>query len=101
MTAPTFLIGEIGHYCNRNDVTRWYITCQYAAVYTSIPWFICGKKIALSILFRTYMPNFRHKTPSDYRLKSSERILVEYTIASIHKYMKLVTILINYMEWII
>jgi hypothetical protein len=37
MTAPTFLIGEIGHYCNRDDVTRRYITCQYAAVYTSVP----------------------------------------------------------------
>lgn len=78
MTAPTFVIGEIGHYCNRNDVTRWYITCQYTAVYISIPWFICGKEIALNVLCRTYMPNFRHKTPLDYRLKLSERILVEY-----------------------
>jgi len=99
MTAPTFLIGDIGHYCNRNDVTRWYITCQYAAVYTSIPWFICGKKIALNVLFRTYMLNFRNKTSLHYRLKSSERILFNiYTVASIHKYMKLVTILINYKE---
>lgn len=86
MTAPTFLIGEFGHYCNHNDVTRCYITYQYAAVYTSVPWFICGKKIALNVLFRRHMPNFRHKTPLEYRLKSSERILVEYLYSCFNSY---------------
>jgi len=79
MTAPTFLIGEIGHYCNHNDVTRRYITCQYAAVYTIVPLGLSVvKKITFNVLFRTNMPNFRHKMPLNYRLKSLERILVEY-----------------------